>query len=104
MKTRLQSKTLTLVGVLMMTLLVVASLVAPGPSASTIRETELFCKTIDKSSSIADVMRRVAQSAEVGVKAHVVDEATVLIRLHTCHCWVSSLPSGTTVSDVVCNG
>lgn len=104
MKERFKGKTFTMTAVPVLSLLgVVLLVVAPGPSASTIKETKLFCQGIGRDTSLSDFMQRAVASAETGIKAEVVDESKVLIRLHSCHCWVSFRPTGTEVSEVVCN-
>ncbi|MFP8780334.1 hypothetical protein [Hydrogenophaga sp. RWCD_12] len=104
MKERFKRKTFTVIAVPVVALFgVVLLVVSPGPSASTIKETRLFCQRIERGTLFPDLMQRAGASAEKGIRADVVEESKVLIRLHNCHCWVSFQPTGTEVSEVVCN-
>lgn len=104
MKERFKGKSFTMTAVPVLALLGVVLLVmAPSPSVSTIKEAKLFCQGIERDTSLPDLMQRADASAETGIKADVVVESKVLIRLHSCHCWVSFQPAGTEVSEVVCN-
>lgn len=101
MKKPLRNWAMALIAVLGVTLLGAVLLVSPGPSAS-MKETKLFCQGIGTNTSLPEVMQSASESPRGPIKADMVD-GKVLIRLHTCHCWVSFLPAGTDVSEVVCN-
>jgi hypothetical protein len=78
--------------------------IPPGPSAKTMRDTRLFCESVGPKVTMPEVIQRATEFQDKSIKTDVIDQHKILVRLHTCHCSVSFAESGTTVSNVLCNG
>ena len=74
------------------------------PSSANVEEAKLFCGSIGPATTLSEIVQRARQSQDQSVKTEAAGDTKLLVHIHQCHCWVSFSKTGTTASEVSCNG
>lgn len=70
----------------------------------TIQDLRAFCESLDKRATMSEVLKRASEVREKPLKAEIFDQHTVLVQLHSCHCFINFTEAGATASEITCNG